>query len=290
MIERRITVSQSYDLMGSVRALGVGRWDGHGWTWAADRGFGPATVRIERIGGEVAVSGWGEGAEEIVVDAERLLGLDDTPTIEGNDDRSKAILRDSTGIRLGATRDTHSALVVAVLGQLVTTREAKKSLRRLVRELGPRAPGPFPDLRMFPPAHQLADLGPHDLHPFGIEAKRASTLIEVSRRGSRIREILGMPRDEAQSRLLAVRGIGPWTAAHVMGVAYGDRDAVPMGDYHLPNAVSWALAGEDRGDDARMVELLEPFRPERRRMVVAIKHARVRAPRYGPRAPVRRHL
>jgi 3-methyladenine DNA glycosylase/8-oxoguanine DNA glycosylase len=99
-----------------------------------------------------------------------------------------------------------------------------------------------------------------------------------------------MNPDEARSRLLAVRGVGPWTAAHVMGSAYGDRDAVPLGDYHLPNVIAWALAGEDRADDARMVELLEPFRPERRRMVVAIKHARIHAPRFGPRTAVRRHL
>ena len=38
----------------------------------------------------------------------------------------------------------------------------------------------------------------------------------------------------------------------------GDPDAVSVGDYHLPNQVAWALAGEPRGDDARMLELLEP--------------------------------
>src|SRR5205085_797850 len=68
---------------------------------------------------------------------------------------------------------------------------------------------------------------------------------------------------EATRRLTTLRGIGPWTAAEVVRVAYGDPDAVSVGDYHIPNTVAWALAGEPRGDDARMLELLEPFRQAR---------------------------
>lgn len=76
----------------------------------------------------------------------------------------------------------------------------------------------------------------------------------------------------------------------IMGTAWGDTDAVPVGDYHIPNTVAWALAGEDRGSDDRMLELLEPYRPERRRIVLAAKHAGVHAPRYGPKTAVRTHL
>ena len=64
----------------------------------------------------------------------------------------------------------------------------------------------------------------------------------------------------------------------------------PVGDYHLPNTVAWALAGEDRATDERMLELLEPYRPQRRRLVVSIVQSGAHAPRYGPRTPVRRHL
>jgi 3-methyladenine DNA glycosylase/8-oxoguanine DNA glycosylase len=75
-----------------------------------------------------------------------------------------------------------------------------------------------------------------------------------------------------------------------MGSVYGDRDAVITGDYHLPNSVTWALAGEPRGDDGRMLVLLEPYRPFRRRVIVMIKQAGIHAPKYGPRTPIRRHL
>ena len=62
-------------------------------------------------------------------------------------------------------------------------------------------------------------------------------------------------------------GIGPWTAAEVGVRALGDEDAVSVGDFHLPNLVAYALAREPRGTDARMLELLEPYRGQRARVV-----------------------
>ena len=57
-----------------------------------------------------------------------------------------------------------------------------------------------------------------------------------------------------------------------------------LGDLHLPHAVCRALAREDRGDDDRMLELLEPFRPHRGRVVRLLKAAgRAAAPRRAPR-------
>ena len=41
----------------------------------------------------------------------------------------------------------------------------------------------------------------------------------------------------------------------------------PVGDFHMPNAVAWHLAGEPRGTDARMLELLEPYVGHRWRVI-----------------------
>jgi hypothetical protein len=58
---------------------------------------------------------------------------------------------------------------------------------------------------------------------------------------------------------------------------------VSVGDFHIPNLVSWALAGEPRGSDARMLELLEPYRGRRALVVRLLELSGMRAPRYGPR-------
>ncbi|MGI9667107.1 MAG: DNA-3-methyladenine glycosylase family protein, partial [Acidimicrobiia bacterium] len=193
-------------------------------------------------------------------------------------------------VRLGGTGDVHGAMVKAVLGQVVTTKEAKRSLASLRRTHGHVAPGPRSELRTVPSPARLASMSYEEFHSHGVERSRASILIEVSRRAHRLAEALEMGRAEAYSRLQAIRGVGVWTASLVMGAAWGDKDAVPIGDYHMPNSVAWTLAGEDRGTDERMIELLEPFRPERRRIVLAIKQSGLHAPRYGPRTATRTHL
>ncbi len=153
------------------------------------------------------------------------------------------------------------------------------------RDFGIEASGPH-ELRTPPLPGRIAALGWEDLHPYGIERARATTLIEAARRIDRLQEAVGMSRQAAWVRLQSVAGIGPWTAAAVMGVARGDPDTVAVGDYHTPHLVSWALAGEPRGDDARMLELLEPYRGHRRRVVTLLKAAGIRAPRFGPRKAI----
>ena len=69
----------------------------------------------------------------------------------------------------------------------------------------------------------------------------------------------------------------------MLGPVCGDDDAVIVGDYHLPSMVSWNLAGEARADDARMLDLLEPFRGVRGRVVRLLGIAGRRPPAFGPR-------
>ena len=71
-----------------------------------------------------------------------------------------------------------------------------------------------------------------------------------------------------------------------MGIARGDADTVSVGDYHVANMVAWALAGEPRATDERMLELLKPYRGHRRRAVLLIKSAGISAPKFGPRKAI----
>jgi 3-methyladenine DNA glycosylase/8-oxoguanine DNA glycosylase len=277
------------DLRRTLAANGIRyRSDGALW-WAVAVGSGPATLALQRSEGEVEVTAWGSGAEEAMQRVPRLLGFDDDPA-----SFEPHALRDlharSLGLRLGSTGAVFDAVVPAILAQVVTSAEAKATYRRLVRAHGDPAPGPRLELRLPPSPARIASLRYEDLHPLGIERKRADVLLEAARRAKRLEEILKMDRDDAYRRLTAVRGIGEWTAAWVMGEAWGDRDAVPVGDYNLPSTVTWALRRQRRGTDEEMLELLEPFRPQRRRAILLLKQAGVKSPRHGPKTPVRKHL
>ena len=289
-MERSVAVADPFDHRRTFRGLGVGEFDEHGaWWWAASTQAGPSTLRVERVAPGVRGVAWGPGGDELLDRLPALIGCDDDGTSLRAEGLLGKALEAAHSLRLGATSDVHAAAMHAVLGQVVTTTESTRSHRAMTRALGETAPGPRP-MRTVAPPHIVAGLSYDDLHSFGVERRRADIIIEVARRSSRLDEILSMGRDGAYRRLEAIRGIGPWTSALIMGEAWGDRDAVPVGDYHLPNMVAWAIAGEDRADDERMLELLEPYRPHRRRVLIALKQAGVHAPRYGPKTPVRRHL
>ena len=190
------------------------------------------------------------------------------------------------GLRIGRTEQVFESIVPAILGQKVTIKEAHRSQRDLARRYSEPAPGPL-ELRLPVAPETLKEVPYWELHELGIERKRADLLRFVAKRSSRLEEIVTMTKDEAFDRLIAFPGIGPWTAALVMGSALGDADAVPVGDYHLPNTVAWALANEPRADDSRMLELLEPYQGQRGRVIRLLKAGGIHAPKYGPKSAIR---
>jgi 3-methyladenine DNA glycosylase/8-oxoguanine DNA glycosylase len=290
-MRRRIDIEGRFDLRSTVRMVKAGSVDSAGvWSWSTSTADGPATVVATFNDGSLSAEAWGPGAEALLERLPDVVGIDDRTSLDLESGPVKDLLKREAGTRLGASGAVFEATAIAILGQLVTRAEATRSRRMLVSEYGEPAPGPKGDLSRFPDPDRIAALSYEELHRIGVERNRASTLIEAARRAKRLEEILDMDRDAAYARLQAVRGVGPWTSAFVMGIAWGDKDAVPTGDYHLPNTVTWALAGEPRGDDVRMVELLEPYRPERRRILLAIKAEGIHAPKYGPKSTIRRHL
>ena len=245
---------------------------------------GPATIAIRRVGDAIEGEAWGPGAERVLDGLPALVGLeDDRAGFEPGRHALVAELdRRHRGIRLGRTGAVLEALIPAILEQKVTGTEAWRGLRGLVRGWGEAAPGPF-GLSLLPGPATIAGIPYHAFHPIGVERRRADLVRRVADRAVRFEEVLGLPREAAYARLTALPGIGPWTAAEVMIRAAGDPDAVSVGDFHLPNLVAFTLAGEIRGTDARMLELLEPWRGHRARVIRLLETSGLRPPAFGPR-------
>jgi 3-methyladenine DNA glycosylase/8-oxoguanine DNA glycosylase len=281
------------DLPASLSAVRAGRGDPAVLLPADEAAIatrtpaGPATLHLRGRGTLIEAEAWGPGAALLLEEAPGWCGaLDDLTGFTPAHRVVSELARRRTGLRVVRTGRVVESLVRAVIGQKVTGREAAASYRSMAVALGEPAPGPFP-LLVPPDPEVLAGLGSHRFHPWGIERKRAETVIRVARRSGRLEEAAAMPLPEASARLGAVAGVGPWTAAIVAGHALGDPDAVPVGDFNIPNLVAWALAGEPRGDDRRMLELLAPYAGHRGRVIRLLKSAGIRPPRFGPRSPTR---
>jgi 3-methyladenine DNA glycosylase/8-oxoguanine DNA glycosylase len=249
---------------------------------------GPATVAITHRGGTIDAEAWGPGAECALDAVPDLLGIraDPAPIPPGHPLVGE-LGRRYPGVRIPRTGAVLDALVPAILEQKVIGKEARRAWLGLVRAYGEPAPGP-PEwrLRLPPEAAVLAVLPYYTYHPFGIEQRRANLMRHVTARAAWFQAIVDLPLADAYARLTAVPGIGPWTAAEVGVRALGDPDAVSVGDFHLPNLVAYALAREPRGTDARMLELLEPYRGQRARVVRLLELSGIQAPRYGPRLAI----
>ena len=226
---------------------------------------------------------WGPGAEWALEHAPALLGALDHPEDFRTDHPLIARLqRRFPGLRISRANAVFETLIPTVLEQKVTGFESRRAYRQLVTKLGEPAPGPA-GLTLPPDPAAIAGTPYYELHLLGVERNRADTLRRVASRAHRLETLLTLPSVEAQRELTQIRGIGPWSAGEVAFIAFGDADAVSIGDYHIPHQVAYALAGEERATDERMLELLEPFRGHRGRVVRLITAARLGPERKGPR-------
>ncbi|MGH8874607.1 MAG: DNA-3-methyladenine glycosylase family protein, partial [Acidimicrobiia bacterium] len=171
--------------------------------------------------------------------------------------------------------------------QKVTGREARHSLGALTAAFSGPAPGPSDGLRLPPDPERLAAAPYHAFHQMGVERRRADTIRRAAREAPRLERLARFDAEQGMRRLVSLPGVGEWTAAETVALSHGHPDAVPVGDFHVPNTVAWLLATEPRGDDRRMLELLEEFRPQRGRVIRLLEATGGRAPAFGPRLPVR---
>jgi 3-methyladenine DNA glycosylase/8-oxoguanine DNA glycosylase len=258
-----------------------------GWWRATRTPDGPATVRVVApADGTIQVEAWGAGAAYAIEAAPGLCGLLDDPSGFEADGLVGELHRRNPGLRICRTGAIFEAVAPYVLEQRVSGLEAYRSWRRLVRGMSERAPGPL-ELWLPPDPARIAAEPYTAFHDYEIEAGRANTLRRAAARATGLERFAARSPAEATRALTSLPGIGVWTAAMVTAVALGDVDAVPVGDYGIPGMVGHALANERDADDARMLELLEPFAPQRGRAIRLIALSGNHPARRAPRARAR---
>lgn len=292
-----ITFDRPVDLAGTLFPLRRGTGDptaviDGAVAWRTARtADGPVTIRLEQTGPDlVEARAWGPGAEAGLAAAPGLAGaIDDDAGFDPGAHPVVAEIARHTRVRLTRTPEVLPVLLATICEQQVTGLEARRAWRGLVRatsEPAPSAPA-GPPLLLPPEPARVAALPSLEVHRIGMHQRRSRVLREVAARPRAVERLAALAPDEARAWLQLVPGIGPWTAAETSRLALGDADAVSVGDYHLPSLVTWALAGEPRGTDERMLELLEPFRGHRGRVQRILESGPIRTPRYGPRTDVR---
>lgn len=261
-----------------------------GAVWRATRTpDGPATLRITADAGAAAVraEAWGPGGQWALDRLPALLGAEDDPSAFTAHHRlTREAHRRHPGLRLARTGLVMEALIPSVLEQKVTTDEAYRAWRLLVRRHGERAPGPHDGMYVMPEPRAWCLIPSWEWHRAGVDSKRSATVIRAARRAPRLEEAASMELAAAMTRLQLIPGIGPWTAAETLQRSNGDPDALTVGDLHLPRIIGYSLTGARNTDDAGMLELLAPYEGQRHRAARLIMLTGRGPARRQPRFPV----
>ncbi|QWV92358.1 helix-turn-helix domain-containing protein [Geomonas oryzisoli] len=166
------------------------------------------------------------------------------------------------GTRLPGCFDPFEMAVRAVLGQQITVKAARTLAARLVATHGaPVATGIAGLTHAFPsPQHVITLDGPIDGHlgPLGITGARARTILELARAMAReeIDFTFGAEPEREMKKLLAIAGIGPWTAQYIAMRGMGWPDAFPETDF----GVKKALAPRSAKEISALAETWRPWR------------------------------
>jgi 3-methyladenine DNA glycosylase/8-oxoguanine DNA glycosylase len=232
-------------------------------------GSGSVTARISRAAADaIDCTAWGSGADEFLEALPALLGAyDDSSDFAPAEPIVAEAHRRVPHLRLGRTDQVLEALIPAIIEQRVQGKDAFRAWRLLVTKYGMPAPGPAPRrMRVPPPAEVWRRIPSWEFHRANVDPGRARTVVGCAQRAESLERLTSWPADKAREALMSLPGVGIWTAAETAQRAFGDPDALSVGDYHISKMIGWTLLGRPI-NDAEMVELLEPMRPHRHRVV-----------------------
>ena len=250
---------------------------------------GGVTARITRAAPNAArCTAWGSGAQEFIEMLPATLGADDDASdFVPRDPTVAAAHRRVPHLRLGRTGLVLEALIPAIIEQRVPGADAFRSWRLLVSKYGTPAPGPAPvGMRVPPSAEAWRHIPSWEFHRANVDPGRAQAVVACARRAASLERLISRPPAQARAALTSLPGVGEWTAAETAQRAFGDADALSVGDYHIAKMIGWTLLGRPV-DDAVMLELLEPMRPHRHRVVRLLEASGLAyEPRRGARLPV----
>jgi AraC family transcriptional regulator of adaptative response / DNA-3-methyladenine glycosylase II len=273
VVEERLAYRPPFDGEALLRFLarraipGVEEVDGETYRRSLSLPSGPGTVELSLADGSVRARIEAPAApdcEGAITIARALFDLDADPqaiaSVLRRDALLAPLLEAAPGRRQPGSADAAELAARAVLGQQVSLEAAVTLAARLVADYGEPLDRPVGSVtHLFPSAVALASADPERLAMPGARRRALLGLCAALAAGDLVLEP-GTDLEAARGRLLALPGVGPWTAEYVAMRALGDVDALPATDLGLRRALE--RLGEDPSPDAlrRRAETWRPYR------------------------------
>lgn len=155
-------------------------------------------------------------------------------------------------------RDHYGALVRTIVGQQLSTKAARAIYARLTARFGGRAPAPE-EILADDPDRLRGDVG-LSRAKVGYLRSLAEHVLDGS---LELHKLNRLPDDRVIAELVAVRGLGAWSA-HMFLIFHLRRpDVLPVGDLGIRRAMMDAYGLPELPSPQRMEAIAEPWRPHR---------------------------
>jgi DNA-3-methyladenine glycosylase II len=160
--------------------------------------------------------------------------------------------------RVADPSDHYGALVRSIVGQQLSTASARAIHGRLTERFGGRPPTPEEVLAEDPDELRLAVGLSH------AKVRYLRSLAEHVLDGSlQLDRLAGLPDDEVIAELVAVKGIGQWSAHMFLMFHLQRPDVLAVGDLGIRKAMMQLYGLAQLPDPAAMERIAEPWRPYR---------------------------
>ncbi len=201
--------------------------------------------------------------------ATRMLGLNQGVEVFEHHYRNHPLLGNllarQSGLRVAVTATPFEALTWAVTGQQISVSAAVSIRRKLIATTALRHSS---GLLCYPGATQIADLSEEMLRQAGFSASKTRTLLTLAELVMTDQlpldswEATG-PVEEIRTKLLAIRGIGPWTLNYTLLRGFGWLDGSLHGDVAVRRGLQLLLDRKEKIAEAEAQTWLAEFSPWR---------------------------
>ena len=206
------------------------------------RVFGDREARITAAAGGIAIQ---PRDPDLAAPVRRYLGepfdLDGFYAFAASEPVLSGLAEGLRGFRPPLVPDAYESLVTSVTAQQISLHAAFAVRNRLIQAFG----RPFEHAYAFPTRERMAAAEPEELLPLGFSRRKADYVIGLARSEVDLGGLAGLPDDEVKARLVALPGIGEWTADWFLARHLARPDAWPHGDLGLRKAVLHFYGEED---------------------------------------------
>ena len=164
---------------------------------------------------------------------------------------------DEEARRRGRPADAYGALVRSIVGQQLSTKAARAIYERLTGLFDGRTPSP----------HELLGADPETVRAVGLSRPKVGYLRDLAARvldgGLELERLPELSDKDVSAQLVAVKGLGQWTADMFLLFHLGRPDVLPVGDLGVRRAAERAYGLPGLPSAAELTTIAEPWRPHR---------------------------